>query len=332
MSYLDNPVFICGHRKSGTTMMVNLFDGNKEYLTYPDDSGFFYLYYPRYATTQYSDQEKIDRMCEAIMRLNIADVFDKIQCDAALRKELDGKAKQCRRLIRDANLSGFDTGDMLKVFIESFRQSFYPEVTEPKVWIEKTTSTEIYALDLSEMFPNAKFIHVVRDPRDNWASLASGWEKRYKNFNDEINRLKQSMIERGRLGLEMANRNLTAIGPHHYRIVRFEDLVMDSKSIMQELTEFIGMEFSDDLLKTSTLGYSWEGNNFDGLKFSGPSAINVSRWRERISQEDAMLMEFHFRHVMEELGYDPVFPVKDTVKAASDHYKWFNFSTRFSAD
>ena len=43
---LDNPVFLCGHRKSGTTILVCLFDSHPELLTYPCDSGFFYKVFP----------------------------------------------------------------------------------------------------------------------------------------------------------------------------------------------------------------------------------------------------------------------------------------------
>ena len=39
-SFLDKPVFICGHRKTGTTLLVNLFDNNKECMTIPGDNGF----------------------------------------------------------------------------------------------------------------------------------------------------------------------------------------------------------------------------------------------------------------------------------------------------
>ena len=42
----EKPVFICGHRKTGTTMLINLFDNHPDLLVYPDDSGFWYVYYP----------------------------------------------------------------------------------------------------------------------------------------------------------------------------------------------------------------------------------------------------------------------------------------------
>ena len=46
LSYLKNPVFICGHRKSGTTMLASLFDDHRDLLVYPSDSMFFYKVFP----------------------------------------------------------------------------------------------------------------------------------------------------------------------------------------------------------------------------------------------------------------------------------------------
>ena len=45
-SYLNKPIFICGHRKSGTTMLTSLFDDHDDLLVYPSDSMFFYKVFP----------------------------------------------------------------------------------------------------------------------------------------------------------------------------------------------------------------------------------------------------------------------------------------------
>ena len=45
-AFLNNPVFICGHRKSGTTMLCSLFDDHDDILVYPSDSSFFQIFPP----------------------------------------------------------------------------------------------------------------------------------------------------------------------------------------------------------------------------------------------------------------------------------------------
>ena len=41
-----NPIFLCGHRKSGTSMFLNLFDNNSEINVFPTDLNLLYAYFP----------------------------------------------------------------------------------------------------------------------------------------------------------------------------------------------------------------------------------------------------------------------------------------------
>ena len=229
-----------------------------------------------------------------------------------------------------STIDNFSIKHILESIMTNLQKYFYTE-NKPKVWIEKTTSTELYALDLKEIFPNAKFIHLIRDPRDNWASLKSGWEDKYNKYNDDLNRLMQSLIERGKLGLEFAKSNHEILGDNCYKIVKYEDLTTNPEKVMSELSEFVGIEFSDNLLYPTRLGVSWAGNNFDGAKFKKASSENVNRWKERISIEEVNLIEFHFENIMNYFNYSLVSSTRERVHAAKEHYKWFNFSTPFSA-
>jgi hypothetical protein len=207
--------------------------------------------------------------------------------------------------------------------MEAYRYSFTGS-ENAKRWVEKTTSTEIYALDVWKWFPNAKFIHVIRDPRDNWASLKSGWLSRYKNYNDELQRLMQSMIERGKLGLEFALKNQEVIGKEQYMLAKFEDITSNPEEVLPQICDFLGISYDPILQVPTVLGKLWDGNNFDGLKFKKPSNVNVGKWKERITDDDAKLIEFYFRDVMQAFDYKLEFPMQECMKAASNHYKWHN--------
>ena len=331
MSFLDNPIFICGHRKSGTTMLINLFDGAKDAVVFPDDSGFFYMYYPTYESSKYTDSEKVMRLAERIVKIHLSEKIEEAKCDDNTKKILYENQNIFYNKVKSFNQKDFHTEDILKHFIQSFHESFYPD-NVPKVWIEKTTSTEIYAVEIVKWYPNAKFIHILRDPRDNWSSLKSGWDKKYQDYNDSVDRLKHSMIERGLLGFEMAIYNEKIIGKERYKVVKYEDFVQDSERYMQEFAEFVGIEYNDNLLKPTTFGMQWEGNNFEGIKNIKPSAINVNKWKNRISDEDAALMEFYFKDVMNHFNYELFFTDEQRQKASIEHYKWYNFSTPYKVD
>ena len=325
--YLEKATFICGHRKGGTTLLLCLLDNHPQLLVYPPDSAFFYGYYPTYADTDHTDQERIDRVAGFIA--------DQLENEIQKLKPEDQKAL-------DFNMTGFredirsfaseketTPGNLLESVFRAYRNHFDGSMT-PLRWVEKTTSTEIYAGEVIKWFPKAKFVHLVRDPRDNWASLKSGWQKRYQNFNDTPERLLQSMIDRGRLGLEFAMANSERFGDNVYKVFRFEDLVNFPREILGHICEFLGVEFSEEIMKPTVCGKIWKGNNFDGLEFERPSSVNVGRWSERITEYEASLIEFHFREVMDHFGYERSKSIEDCCDAATSHYKWYNFSQAYS--
>jgi len=328
-TFLNNPVFICGHRKAGTTMLINLFDNTKGAITYPDDSGFFYKYFPRYASHKYSDEEKIKRLHETLIKDKLTEVIANIDCDTVSRNDLYKKQKIFSNYIKNYDKKGFTYKDILIHFMDSFKKSFY-ESSEASIWIEKTTTTEVYALELSKVFPNAKFIHIIRDPRDNWGSLLSGWDKKYNNYNDSKERLLQSLIDRGRLGMELAKSNASLIGKDRYKVIKFEDLTKNPEYWMSDLAEFAGIPVDKSLFTPTTFGFTWGGNNFDGIKMAKPTSVNVSKWKSRITEHDAKVIEFHFHDIMRFFDYNPYYSKEESQLSASEHYKWYNFSTMFS--
>jgi len=323
----EHPVFLCGHRKGGTTMLLCLLDGHDELLVYPPDSSFFYAFYPLYDTEEYTREQKMDQMisyCVDNLKYEIDRLTEKEQKD--LNFNMDRFTKSFQKLAETTDMS---PKSMLLALMQAYRSEFNGS-KNAKYWIEKTTSSEIYASEIKKWYPNAKFIHILRDPRDNWGSLLSGWKKRYQHFNDDTNRLKQSMIDRGRLGFEYALINQKIFGHENYFVFKFEDMVANPEKYMKQICDFLSIKYSDSMLYPTVCGKFWPGNNFEGKVFDKPSDENVGRWRNRISPEDAMLMEFHFKDVMEKFNYEFAFSEKEQAEAAMEHYKWFNFNQAYS--
>jgi hypothetical protein len=323
-SYLDRPVFVCGHRRSGTTLLINLLDSVNEAIVYPDDSGFFYMYYPLCETMDDTNEDKIYRLVNKVAIENLGSLIDKQKCTINEKEKLYKQQKKFIDKLKNFNKKQFTTRDILKYFIKSFGEVFLDGI-KPKFWVEKTTSSEIYAIEMKKWFPDAKFIHVIRDPRDIWSSLMSGWDRRYSKYNTSKNNLMHSMIERGVLGFQMAIDNQITIGKSNYHVVRYEDLVDNPDNTMKNIANFMDIDFSKNLLTPSTFGINWRGNNFSGDKFNGISNNNSEKWKSRISEKDAMLIEYYFSSLMEEFGYKLQFDLDECQKQAIEHYKWYNF-------
>ena len=329
-SWLDAPIFFGGHRKSGTTLLLNLFDQHPQLCVFPPDSGFFYAWYPRWDSDANTDEEKIQRVADVMFGNFVRDLeklpsftgtFDRAPLDALLRERLQGAPLTPANVLR-STISAFHEATAVS--------GSSADAPAPRGWIEKTTSTEIYAAEIFTWFPNARFVHLVRDPRDNYGSLKSGWNARYHEHNDEEARLLQSMLDRGVLGLRMARANAERFGADRYRVVRYEDLVTAPEATLRELCAFMRVDFVPSLLEPTYHGLPWPGNNFEGRTFTAPSSVNVDRWRERITPHDAAVIEFHAGDLMRSFGYETAYSLEDQADAAREHYKWHNFAQQFS--
>jgi len=327
-NFIEKPVFICGHRKTGTTMLLCLLDNHPELLVYPEDSGFFYAYYPLAEERQWSDKRKIEtvvkfcigHLANAIYRLRPQD-----------KQDLNFPMKDFIGKFRSrAQNSDKTTKAILTALMLAFQKIVGKEPDSIKYWVEKTTSSEIYALEIARWFPKAKFIHLIRDPRDNWASLKSGWNKYYRQFNDTPKRLLHSLLERGRLGMELAIHNQKILGKGRYLVLRFEDLVNQPKKNLLQICKFLQIDYQPTLLVPTILGKWWKGNNFEGKVFKGLSKVNVGKWKSRITSKEACLIEYYFLDLMKQFNYEPVSTLAQRMKAAADHYKWHNFAQKYS--
>jgi hypothetical protein len=56
-------------------MLVSLLDSAEETIVYPDDSGIFYLYFPRYVGSHYTRKEKFERLTDFLIKEHLSDIF-----------------------------------------------------------------------------------------------------------------------------------------------------------------------------------------------------------------------------------------------------------------
>ena len=325
-NWRNNPIFIGGHRKSGTTLIPCLFDGHSQVVSLPYDSGFFYGFYPVCNNKKLTESDKVDL---AVKYLCKNDFVDQLKI-AGKYKEIKKKLDLLEKIFRAEFSSSTKTPKQALIcFVKTFNKIFNDKENSPNNWLQKTTSSEIYAKEIFEWFPNAKFINIIRDPRDNFASLKSGWEKLYSLRTNDSRELIQSMIDRGKLCMELAKLNSKRFGKEKYMILKFEDLVSDPKKYLRKICNFIEINYDEKLLQPTVLGSHWKGNNLEEKNFNGISASNLNKWETRISDPEAHLIEFYFKDLMKHFNYQTKFDINQQTDAAVNHYNWYNKNQSF---
>jgi hypothetical protein len=308
-------IFICGHRKSGTTLLASLLDNHIDLFVYPYETHFWYSFYPEYINKP--EKEKLERIKNYIYDDLIKTV-----------KEWTGY-----KIDKDLLFTGFcsllektekTTKDYFDCLVNAVKYTLNDGNTSI---VTKDTHLELYANKIYGYYPDAKFINVIRDPRDNCASLMSGWDKHYKYQYDSKERLFRDFIDRAYLCQQVSLSNFEKYP--NYQIIKYEDLVKETDLAMFDVKNFLGIRYSDSLLEPTILCKKWKGNSFD-KKFNTISDSRIGIYKKYLTENQIKVIEYYFYELLDEFNYKPEFSYLDSSDAIAEHYKWFNHNQIYS--
>lgn len=310
-------IFLTGHRKSGTSMFHRLFDGHSQVCCYPVDISIFYAYFPCFTNDMSVSSQDLRNRLGLVVRKSMK----KLEWWLVQQSfSLDDFVKDFVGRIQDEQLRN------RALVLDALRKSWLETVVCSDLNIPvvfKETSQAGFFEQLRSDFPALRMVSVIRDPRDNYAALKAGVKGYYSRFGEDDNRTLASLLNRVRFDLKAAEIN-QKLYPKNFLSIRFEDLVEHPQDTMEDVSRFLGISFEDAMLRPTFLGKTYKGNNHDGVPMSGISKHNLGRWEERISEEEAMIIEYWLKDVMKIWGYDMRFPIESSQKAFSDFYTWYN--------
>lgn len=128
-------------------------------------------------------------------------------------------------------------------------------------FLNKNTRNTRRVLFLDELFPDARFVHVIRHPGDACSSvLEVAWWPHLKLWirdGETPAALAESPADEARLAAELWVANVTAahealgqLSPNRVREVRYEELVAGPEKILSQLLDWLGMDFEPNVLRS----------------------------------------------------------------------------------
>lgn len=210
--------FIVGKERSGTTLLQGLLNAHPNIIA-PPESRFIMLLYFKYGKTEIWTEPIITRFCDDLLQEGLFRNFWEIDKKAVLTTLLAVKDKLTYPLI-------------CKII---FRLSA-PEKKEALIMVDKNPVYYYFLPQLEKIFPEARYIHLVRDYRANIASHQRVFK--IKNSSDLAYRwLKvNEMIEAAKL------RN-----PGKYITLKYESLVDNPESSLMNICSFFEIPFSSNM-------------------------------------------------------------------------------------
>ena len=167
-------------------------------------------------------------------------------------------------------------------------------------WGDKSLHTERYAETVFETFPAARIIHMIRDPRDRYASVL----KRWKSVRGGIGAATAAWLASVHLG-ERNERRF----PGRYMLLRYEDLASEPETSLRRVSEFIGEAYDTGMLNMDGAEdfRSTGGNSSYGAFEAGTiSTRSIGRFRATLTPADIAFVQSRAGSAMRVYGYDPV--------------------------
>ncbi len=201
---------------------------------------------------------------------------------------------EVKRLLRESDSQG--------AFIDAFMKG-YTERVGVRRWAEKTPLNIRFVPWIWAHFPEARFVHIIRDGRDTVCSmrvhadrkLVSGeWVRRERV--QPLEPLVRRWVHDVRLGKSYR-------GDPRYVDVRYEDLVQEPRPALERLFRAVGEPFDERVMEYRTRTERVKADANAEEKRETIHGRSIERWRTDLSEDEQALVKRIAGPLLIELGY-----------------------------
>ncbi len=284
---IHKPIFIIGCGRSGTTIFNDILCSHKDLAWFSNYSNRYYPIFPFIASSCAFNslpgfrqllRHRRPRPSEGYNLWNWCHPVPNSPSDPPLTEiDITQRAySKCRRIVAD-----------------------HLRFSGKKRFVNKNTRNTRRIRYLNKIFPDARFVHVIRDGRAVVASLLNvyfwkdlqlwyeGYQKRDKprvNRKNDIERAARLWVEEVNIARDARDHLLAA----QYREIRYEDFVNDPVSTMQKTCVFLELEWTPEIQQHIT-------------------EVNIRnlnhRYRDRLTKSQIRVLNEMLQPVFNDLGY-----------------------------
>jgi hypothetical protein len=265
----DGPFFVVGVARSGTTLLRQMLRGHPR-LAIPRESHF------------------------------VPDALQSSTPEAALERVLSDRHFHTWDVDPDdvrRRVAGLATPTPAAVVRAAFEA--YADAQDKPRWGEKTPAYVFHVALLADAFPDARFVHLVRDGREVIQSLL---ERRWGP--DDL----LLAARFWRRGVRAAQRDGARVGSRYVE-VRYDELVAEPAAVLEQICAFLGEERAAEMLDYSPRAAE-EHEELPGLHrhLLEPPTPGLRDWRARWSDDVTAKVEAVIGPTLVRLGYPLALP------------------------
>ncbi|TDC47856.1 sulfotransferase [Actinomadura sp. KC345] len=273
----SRPIFVIGCPRSGTTLLQQMLHSHRR-IAFPSETRFVHTSYDvRHTFGDLEREENRRRLAEWIVKGEDTKFkVLKLDADAVIEEIVDAPPT---------------LGSALATVFRAYARGH----GKPR-WGDKRPSYFRRVPMLRRMFPDAQFIHLVRDGRDAVSSL-----KRMPWYHGDTFSAALTWREAVDMGKRLARR----LGPDTFYEFRYEDLVAEPEPELEKLCVFLGETFDPAMTRayeharqTVPSARKWHLRTHEA-----PNTRNVGAWRDRLEDWEADLVEHVLASRLVDHGY-----------------------------
>ncbi len=265
--------FIIGKERSGTTLLQVMLNAHPHIIA-PPESRFILKQYLRYGKkVKWSDKD-IRLFCDELFEEQFIQNYWNIDKEKLIASLTDVKEVLTYQLVAKFIYMQFDLTK-----------------TDVNVFIDKNPLYCFFIPELVKLFPDAKFIHIVRDYRANIAS--------HKKISWILNLDTADMAYRwvrvNQLIEEAKNK-----APQKWFTLKYESLVTDTEMVMKNICSFLGVSFNKEMIekhdqKVFPKFKEYTDDNsfmrFHEALFKSIDKAMIDKWKKELTAEDVAIAE-----------------------------------------
>jgi len=310
---MNDPIFVSGLRKSGTSMVKNLLDGHPDLFTYPPNE----LHFFRYSEHDSVVKDKQGRanspadLCDQLAGIDFVQRMAEESSDD-YRPQID--IDRFNELV--ANHQPTEYPEVYKALFESMARAashFEGNFEDCRPTSKTVLETEFFS-ELREWFPDLKFVYVLRSPYGHFASARNSMRLQSgTGEGSEMGILSDpypfvgSELRRMQLSYYFAEK-FARLHPEQFYVLIYDEILADPEPTLRDLAAFLGIDYHESLTNPTICGEPWGGNSWYVEEFEGIDPSPLNHWRDDIGDGELKMINALFKDFFEAYGFEVIEP------------------------
>ena len=290
-------IFVVGNSRSGTTMTGRILNRHSSVFTFNELHFFEQIW-------QESNANKTYEIDAAIKLLTL--LFSLQRDGYFFHFENPAYQPESQKIIDSLGYPGkkCTSAEIFKAFLK------YEAALHLKTRTCEQTPRNVYYIDnIRSLYPEAKFIHIIRDPRDVMISQKNRWKRRKFNANKNnvtlFNTVRQwvnyhpiTIMKLWQGANKVIERNKN--NPN-FLSVRYEDILISPEAECKKICQFLEINFESNMLQVPQIGSSLGKDTPSKL---GLDASKVYGWKKGgLNKAEIYITEKMGKDIMQNQNY-----------------------------